>query len=130
MFVKVLCLGIILNFSLVVHTFFYLFPFPLFQSCATVQSISENTTTPISLLEVAPPSGSTQPCLQPSTQASAGPGLCVSAQVEPCASSFGALGSLIGGLQGESDGPLPREKRTHEGTGEKPELLPGSIVHM
>lgn len=85
------------------------------QSCVTVQSLSENATTPV-------PQGS---------KAQQG-ALCVSvsAQVEHCASSFGTLGSMIGGLQGLAS---PREGKACGGTGgDKPDLLPGSgtIPHM
>nr|XP_046222212.1 uncharacterized protein LOC124046172 isoform X2 [Oncorhynchus gorbuscha] len=84
-------------------------------SCVTVQSLSENATTPV-------PQGS---------KAQQG-ALCVSvsAQVEHCASSFGTLGSMIGGLQGLES---PREGKACGGTGgDKPDLLPGSgtIPHM
>ncbi|CAB1329615.1 unnamed protein product, partial [Coregonus sp. 'balchen'] len=84
-------------------------------SCVTVQSLSENTSTPV-------PQGS-------EIQHGA---LCVSvsAQVEHCLGSFGTLGSMIGGLQGLES---PREEKAHGGTGgDKPDLLPGSvsILHM
>ncbi|KAJ8016491.1 hypothetical protein DPEC_G00007780 [Dallia pectoralis] len=82
-------------------------------SSVTVQSIRENPSSPV-------PRGSEA---QPGS-------LCVSvsAQVEHCPSSFGALGSMIGGLQG-----LESPRQGKEGTGgDKPDLLPGSvsIPHM
>ncbi|XP_071398980.1 atrial natriuretic peptide receptor 1-like [Centroberyx affinis] len=90
-------------------------------SLVTVQSLSENTTTPVSL----PSSVLNQTPPRPRPDK---PGLSVSAQMEPCAGSYGTLGSMIGGLQGGDESPVPGQKRT--GGGDKPDLLPGSTHHM
>ncbi|KAM7411030.1 hypothetical protein PAMA_021149 [Pampus argenteus] len=84
-------------------------------SSVTVQSLSENATTPVSL----PSSVLNQ---------TPTPGLSVAAQMEPYGGSFGTLGSMIGGLQGGDESPLP-SKRRYSG-GHKPDLLPGSNHHM
>ncbi|KAM6977004.1 atrial natriuretic peptide receptor 1 [Aplochiton taeniatus] len=96
-------------------------------SCVTVQSYrTENTTTPVSLLEGSPGGASA-----PVPPRSEGPGLSVSAQVERGgAVGFGTLGSRLGGLEGEEQAPHPAEKITYRGTGDKPDLLPGSLPHL
>ncbi|KAM7405448.1 hypothetical protein PAMP_012710 [Pampus punctatissimus] len=84
-------------------------------SSVTVQSLSENATTPVSLpssvLNQTPP-----------------PGLSVAAQMEPYGGSYGTLGSMIGGLQGGDESPLPSKRRNSGG--HKPDLLPGFNHHM
>ncbi|KAK2850797.1 hypothetical protein Q5P01_007073 [Channa striata] len=75
-------------------------------SSATVQSFSENATTPVSNQT-------------PSRPLRDIPSLSVSAQMEPYSGSYGTLGSMIGGLQGGD-----------ESTGHKPDLLPGSDHHL
>ncbi|XP_040009726.1 receptor-type guanylate cyclase daf-11 [Xiphias gladius] len=86
-------------------------------SSVTVQSLSENTTTPVSL----PSSVLNQIPPQPRTDIT---GLSVTAQMEPYGSSYGTLGSMIGGLQGD-ESPLPSQHRGSNG--HKPDLLPGSV---
>ncbi|XP_067447343.1 uncharacterized protein [Thunnus thynnus] len=90
-------------------------------SSVTVQSLSENATTPVSL----PSSVLNQTPLQPQPDK---PGLSVAAQMEPYGSSYGTLGSMIGGLQGGDESPLPSERGSSGG--HKPDLLPGSNHHM
>ncbi|KAL1269257.1 hypothetical protein QQF64_031546 [Cirrhinus molitorella] len=51
--------------------------------------------------------------------------LCVSAQVENCASSFGTLGSMVGALQGEQE----MEERAPDQHNDKTSLLPGAVPH-
>ncbi len=94
---------------------------PLCQSSVTVQSLSENATTPVSL----PSSVLNQTPPRPRTDK---PGLSVAAQMEPCGGSHGTLGSMIGGLQGGAESPLPGQRRSS--SGHKPDLLPGSNHHM
>ncbi|XP_045912769.1 receptor-type guanylate cyclase gcy-19 isoform X3 [Micropterus dolomieu] len=90
-------------------------------SSVTVQSLSENATTPVSL----PSSVLNQTPPRPRTDK---PGLSVAAQVEPYGSSHGTLGSMIGGLQGGDESPLPSRRRSSGG--HKPDLLPGSNCHV
>ncbi|CAK6968730.1 adenylate cyclase type 9 isoform X1 [Scomber scombrus] len=90
-------------------------------SSMTVQSIGENATIPVflpsSVLNQAPP------CSQPDKS-----GLSVAAQTEPYGSSYGTLGSMIGGLQGGDESPLPTERRSS--SGHNLDLLPGFNHHM
>ncbi|XP_013880213.1 uncharacterized protein LOC106529357 [Austrofundulus limnaeus] len=73
-------------------------------SSVTVQSLSDNTTTPpVSL----PSSAKTQTAPTPRADR---PGLSVAAQMEPYGGSHGTLGSMIGGLQGGDDSPLPSHR--------------------
>lgn len=94
---------------------------PLCQSSVTVQSLSENATTPVSL----PSSVLNQTPPRPRSDK---PGLRVAAQMESYGGSYGTLGSMIGGLQGGDESPLPSERRSSGG--HKPDLLPGSNHHM
>ncbi|XP_071331220.1 guanylyl cyclase C-like isoform X2 [Trachinotus anak] len=82
----------------------------------TVQSLSENAATPVSL----PSSVLNQTPPQPRADV---PGLSVAAQMETYGGSYGTLGSMIGGLQGD-ESPLPSQHRSSGG--HKPDLLPGS----
>ncbi|KAM4562500.1 uncharacterized protein PAE49_010936 [Odontesthes bonariensis] len=82
-------------------------------SSVTVQSLSDNATTPVSLPSSAP---------TPPRRRTEKAGLSVAAQVEPCGGSHGTLGSMIGGLQGGDESPLPSQRSA----GLKPDLLPGS----
>ncbi|KAL4646072.1 hypothetical protein GN956_G9785 [Arapaima gigas] len=90
-------------------------------SSIAVQSISE-TSTPVLLPEAQDPKS----CSPENT-------LCVSAQVEHCSAGSGTLGSLTGGLQGcKFEGSCPQEvpptdSNPHSPTGDKPDLLPGSV---
>ncbi|KAL2103377.1 hypothetical protein ACEWY4_000245 [Coilia grayii] len=81
-------------------------------SSLTIQSVSESTT-PISQLE-APLSHNAQ---QQGSEVT----LCVSAQVENCAGSFGTLGSMVGCLGEETprNSPLKMDNKT--------DLLPGAV---
>ncbi|XP_044065894.1 uncharacterized protein LOC122882496 [Siniperca chuatsi] len=90
-------------------------------SSVTVQSLSENATTPVSL----PSSVLNQTPPPPRTDR---PGLSVAAQVEPCGGSHSTLGSMIGGLQGGDESPLPSQRGSS--SGHKPDLLPGSNHHL
>ncbi|XP_072223330.1 uncharacterized protein [Leuresthes tenuis] len=71
-------------------------------SSVTMQSLGDNATSPRHRTDKA--------------------GLSVAAQMEPCGGSFGTLGSMVGGLQGGDESPLPSQRST----GLKPDLLPGS----
>ncbi|KAF4109597.1 uncharacterized protein LOC131546022 isoform X1 [Onychostoma macrolepis] len=81
-------------------------------SSITVQSIGDSIT-PASQPEVLPKLEGSEVTL------------CVSAQVENCASSFGTLGSMVGALQGEQE----TEERPHGQHNDKTSLLPGAVSH-
>ncbi|XP_016371105.1 atrial natriuretic peptide receptor 2-like [Sinocyclocheilus rhinocerous] len=81
-------------------------------SSLTVQSIGDSIT-PASQPEVLPKLEGSEVTL------------CVSAQVENCASSFGTLGSMVGALQGEQE----TEERPPDQHNEKTSLLPGAVSH-
>ncbi|XP_054654293.1 uncharacterized protein LOC129193739 [Dunckerocampus dactyliophorus] len=85
-------------------------------SSVTVQSLSENATTPVSL----PSSVSHQTPPQPRSDQ---PGLSVTVQMGPSGSSDGTPDSMIGGLQGRLEPSQPCQSRSN---GEdKHDLLPG-----
>lgn len=88
----------------------------LCQSSVTMQSISENATTPVSV-----PLNQTSP--QPLTDK---PGLSIAAQMENYGSSCGTLGSMIGGLQGGDQSPQPSQ----QSSALKPDLLLDSNQHV
>ncbi|CAL8251829.1 unnamed protein product [Arctogadus glacialis] len=95
-------------------------------SAVTVNSPSENPSSPKSVLSSTTPHTPPQPPQD-------GPGLCVSAQVEHCGSggrgaSYNTLGSMVGGLQGGDESPALSEARARGR--DKPDLLPGSIPHL
>uniref|UniRef100_A0A9J7XGB2 guanylate cyclase n=1 Tax=Cyprinus carpio carpio TaxID=630221 RepID=A0A9J7XGB2_CYPCA len=81
-------------------------------SSLTVQSIGDSIT-PASQPEVLPKLEGSEVTL------------CVSAQVENCASSFGTLGSMVGALQEEQE----TEDRPPDQHNEKTSLLPGAVSH-
>ncbi|KAM4737844.1 uncharacterized protein FYW61_005179 isoform 2-T2 [Anableps anableps] len=87
-------------------------------SSVTVQSLSDNAATPVSL----PPSALNQTPQMPRTERLS---LSVAAQMEPYGGSYGTLGSMIGGLQGGDESPV-----TSQRSGIKPDLLPGSSQQM
>ncbi|XP_061648195.1 uncharacterized protein LOC133486672 isoform X2 [Phyllopteryx taeniolatus] len=81
-------------------------------SSVTVQSLNENTTTP--LPNHTPP--------QPRSEKA---DLSVAAQMGPSGSSRATLGSMIGGLQGGNESSLPTQCRSSSGE-DKWDILPGS----
>ncbi|XP_016518045.1 atrial natriuretic peptide receptor 1 [Poecilia formosa] len=87
-------------------------------SSVTVQSLSDNAATPVSL----PSSALNQTPKMPRTERLS---LSVAAQMEPHGGSYGTLGSMIGGLQGGDESPV-----TSQQSGLKPDLLPGSNQQM
>ncbi|XP_008411349.1 uncharacterized protein LOC103467072 [Poecilia reticulata] len=87
-------------------------------SSVTVQSLSDNAATPVSL----PSSALNQTPKMPRTERLS---LSVAAQMEPYGGSYGTLGSMIGGLQGGDESPV-----TSQRSGLKPDLLPGSNQQM
>lgn len=88
------------------------------QSSVTVQSLSDNAATPVSLRS----SALNQTPKMPRTERLS---LSVAAQMEPYGGSYGTLGSMIGGLQGGDESPV-----TSQRSGLKPDLLPGSHQQM
>ncbi|XP_027868624.1 uncharacterized protein LOC114141909 isoform X2 [Xiphophorus couchianus] len=87
-------------------------------SSVTVQSLSDNAATPVSLRS----SALNQTPKMPRTERLS---LSVAAQMEPYGGSYGTLGSMIGGLQGGDESPV-----TSQRSGLKPDLLPGSHQQM
>ncbi|XP_038164910.1 uncharacterized protein LOC119799180 [Cyprinodon tularosa] len=87
-------------------------------SSVTVQSLSDNAATPVSL----PSSALNQTPQMPRRERMS---LSVAAQMEPYGGSYGTLGSMIGGLQGGDESPV-----TSQHGGLKPDLLPGSNQQM
>ncbi|XP_054602374.2 uncharacterized protein [Nothobranchius furzeri] len=84
-------------------------------SSGTVLSLSDNATTPVSAALSQTPQMPRVDKL----------GLSVAAQMEPYGGSYGTLGSMVGGLQGGDESPLPSQRG-----GLKPDLLPGSNQQM
>ncbi|XP_048067307.1 receptor-type guanylate cyclase Gyc76C isoform X3 [Megalobrama amblycephala] len=81
-------------------------------SSITVQSIGDSIT-PVSQPEVLPKLEGSEVTL------------CVSAQVENCATSFGTLGSMVGALEREQE----TEDHPPERHNDKSSLLPGAVSH-
>ncbi|KAK9970242.1 hypothetical protein ABG768_026201 [Culter alburnus] len=81
-------------------------------SIITVQSIGDSIT-PVSQPEVLPKLEGSEVTL------------CVSAQVENCATSFGTLGSMVGALEREQE----TEDHPPEQHNDKSSLLPGAVSH-
>ncbi|XP_074789848.1 LOW QUALITY PROTEIN: guanylate cyclase 2G [Myripristis murdjan] len=90
-------------------------------SSVTMESLRENTTMPLSC----PPSMLNQTLTQPQPDK---PCRSVLAQMEPCASSHGTMGSMTRGLHGGEKSTVLGPGRT--GDVDKPNPLPGSIHHI
>ncbi|XP_029993827.1 uncharacterized protein LOC115421954 [Sphaeramia orbicularis] len=85
-------------------------------SSVTVQSLSDTTPTPLSL----PSSTQTPP--RPCSDR-------LSPSVELYGGSYGTLGSMVGGLQGGDESPLPDRRRMSAGN-DPEQLPPGSKAHQ